>query len=79
MNVLPYSRNMVVDNYRVPCRHYVNSNKIHDIIADIVNRVGIRNGPLLLQLRMDNDTPKIVEFVPRLGAGAGNWHGIIQG
>lgn len=69
MNVLPYSRNMVVDNYRVPCRHYVTSNKIHDIIADIVNKVGIRNGPLLLQLRMDNDTPKIIEFVPRLGGG----------
>lgn len=68
-NVLPSSKNFVVENFRTPCRHYINSNTINDIIVDIINKVGIRNGPLLLQMRLDNDTPKIIEFVPRIGGG----------
>lgn len=42
------------------------SQRLHDIIEDACQRIGINNGPVYFQIKVENKQPYIIEMSPRL-------------
>jgi carbamoylphosphate synthase large subunit len=58
----------LIKSHKIPSRitNQDLDQKIFKMASSIINQLNIINGPVYIQLRLNNDTPKLIEITPRL-------------
>ncbi|CEP81815.1 ATP-grasp domain-containing protein [Paraclostridium sordellii] len=58
----------LIHKHIVPCRDLSKRGKknIYDLVSRSAEKLNVKNGPLYFQIKMDGDSPKIIEITPRL-------------
>lgn len=58
----------IIHKHRIPSQ-FVNpesESRIYQLIKDVVKEIGIENGPLYSQIKLEGNNPKLIETAPRL-------------
>jgi carbamoylphosphate synthase large subunit len=59
----------IIHKHRYPSRFItIETNiRVHQLAAEVINRIGIKNGPVYFQIKLrKNEEPKLIEVTPRL-------------
>lgn len=58
----------IIHKHRIPSQYSSGESKakIQHLISEVIDVLGIRNGPVYFQIKMDQKYPKLIEVTPRL-------------
>lgn len=66
--VWPQYQTGIIHKHRIPSQ-FVNAEskrRISRLISDIAKEIGLKNGPLYSQIKLEDNEPKLIEITPRL-------------